>query len=54
VGICMLVIENDKLNVGDDVATSSEVAKGRTHMGRLGEVTWMDLVTEWNAWGTSP
>jgi hypothetical protein len=53
-GICVLVVGNDELDVGGDVAASSEVAEGGTRAGRLGEVTRMDLMTERNAWGTGP
>ena len=38
-GICVL-------DVGNDVAASSEVAAGRTRAGRLGKVTRMDLVSQ--------
>jgi hypothetical protein len=53
-GICVLVVGNDELDMGGNVAASLEVAKGGTRAGRLGEVTWMDLMTEQNAWGTGP
>lgn len=37
--ISVLVVRDDKLDMGDDEVTSSEVAEGRTHAGRTVEVT---------------
>ncbi len=44
----MLAVGDDELTMGDDDDMSSEVAKGGAHTGRLGEVTWMGLVEEWD------
>jgi len=46
--ICVLAVGDDELDVGDDVAASSEVAEGRTRAGRLGELTQMDQVSVGN------
>jgi hypothetical protein len=45
---CMLTVGDDELTVGDDNDASLEVAKGGARAGRLGEVTWMGLVEEWD------
>ncbi len=38
--IIVLIVRDDKLDVGDDKVASSEVAKGGTCVGRTGRVTW--------------
>ncbi len=37
--IIVLVVSDDKLDMGDDEVASSEVAEGGTHAGRTGRVT---------------
>jgi hypothetical protein len=44
----MLAVGDDELAVGDDDDASSEVAEGGARAGRLGEVTQMGLVEEWD------
>jgi len=45
---CVLTVGDNELAMGDDDNASSEVAEGGAHAGRLGEVTWMGLVEEWD------
>jgi len=44
----MLAVGDDELGVRDDKDTSSDVAEGGAHAGKLREVTWMGLDMEWN------
>ena len=41
--IIVLIVRDNKLDMGDNEVASSEVAEGGTHVGRTGRVTWKGL-----------